>query len=150
MHTKFTLQQVREARAANPQVRILVHPECPFDVVQHADLVGSTEFIIDQVRKAPPGTAWAIGTEINLVHRLGLEHPEQAVRSLQKNVCPCATMNRIDPAHLLWALENLTLGHVVNKVAVPEEVKRFARVALDQMLALKGAGAPARAAMARD
>ena len=150
VHTKFTLQQVREARAANPQVRILVHPECPFDVVQHADLVGSTEFIIDQVRKAPPGTAWAIGTEINLVHRLGLEHPEQAVRSLQKNVCPCATMNRIDPAHLLWALENLTLGHVVNKVAVPEEVKRFARVALDQMLALKGAGAPARAAMARD
>jgi len=150
VHTKFTLQQVREARAANPQVRILVHPECPFDVVQHADLVGSTEFIIDQVRKAPPGTAWAIGTEINLVHRLGLEHPEQSVRSLQKNVCPCATMNRIDPAHLLWALENLTLGHVVNKVAVPEEVKRFARVALDQMLALKGAGAPARAAMARD
>ncbi|TMQ68070.1 MAG: quinolinate synthase NadA [Candidatus Eisenbacteria bacterium] len=150
VHTKFSLQQVREARAANPQVRILVHPECPFDVVQHADLVGSTEFIIDQVRKAPPGTAWAIGTEINLVHRLGLEHPEQAVRSLQKNVCPCATMNRIDPAHLLWALENLTLGHVVNKVAVPEEVKRFARVALDQMLALKGAGAPARAAMARD
>jgi len=150
VHTKFTLQQVREARAANPQVRILVHPECPFDVVQHADLVGSTEFIIDQVRKAPPGTAWAIGTEINLVHRLGLEHPEQSVRSLQKNVCPCATMNRIDPAHLLWALENLTLGHVVNEVAVPEEVKRFARVALDQMLALKGAGAPARAAMARD
>ncbi|MEK7824649.1 MAG: quinolinate synthase NadA, partial [Candidatus Eisenbacteria bacterium] len=150
VHTKFTLEQVREARAANPEVKVLVHPECPFDVVQAADLVGSTQFIVDQVRKAAPGASWAIGTEINLVHRLAIEHPEQSIRSLQKNVCPCATMNRIDPAHLLWALENLVAGQVVNPVRVPETVKHHARVALDRMLALKGTGQIARAAMAKD
>jgi len=130
-------------RAEDPSVRVLVHPECPFDVAQSADLVGSTEFIIDQVRAANPGTSWAIGTEIHLVHRLALEHPEQRIRSLQKNVCPCATMNRIDPAHLLWALENLAAGHAVNVVRVPDAVKRDAKLALDRMLALKpAAGAP--------
>ena len=102
----------------------------------NADLVGSTEFIIDQVRAAQPGSSWAIGTEIHLVHRLALEHPEQRIRSLQKNVCPCATMNRIDPAHLLWALENLADGHVVNPVRVRAAVKRDAKLALDGMLAL--------------
>jgi len=151
VHTKFTAQQVAEARAEDPAVKVLVHPECPFDVVQSADLVGSTEYIIEQVRAAAPGTSWAIGTEIHLVHRLALEHPEQRVRSLQKNVCPCATMNRIDPAHLLWALENLADGHVVNRVSVPEDVKRDARVALDRMLALRAGSTPAeRAALARD
>jgi quinolinate synthase len=150
VHTKFTLEQIREVRAADPGVRVLVHPECPFEVVQNADLVGSTEFIIEQVRKAGPGAAWAIGTEINLVHRLALEHPGQRIQSLQKNVCPCATMNRIDPAHLLWALENLAAGHPVNVVRVPETVKCDARVALDRMLALGGTGAVARTAMARD
>jgi quinolinate synthase len=141
VHTKFTKLQIDEVRAADPNVRILVHPECPFDVVQNADRVGSTEYIIRQVSEAPPGTHWAIGTEINLVHRLALEHPEQSIQSLQKNVCPCATMNRIDPAHLLWALENLVDGTIVNPIRVPEAVKRFARVALDRMLALKGTGA---------
>jgi quinolinate synthase len=150
VHTKFTVDQVGEARAADPAVKVLVHPECPFDVVQSADLVGSTEFIIDQVRNAGPGAAWAIGTEVNLVHRLAIEHPEQRIALLQKNVCPCATMNRIDPAHLLWALENLAMGHVVNPVRVPETVKRHARVALDRMLALKGSGKVGRAAMAKD
>ena len=150
VHTKFTKQQVDETRAARPGVKVLVHPECPFDVVQAADLAGSTEFIIQQVEKAPPGTQWAIGTEINLVHRLALLHPEQSIQSLQKNVCPCATMNRIDPAHLLWALENLIEGHVVNPIRVPEDVKREARVALDRMLALKGSGPIARDAMAKD
>jgi len=144
VHTKFTAALVAEVRAEDPAVRVLVHPECPFDVVQAADLVGSTEFIIDQVRQAKPGTSWAIGTEIHLVHRLATEHPEQRIRSLQKNVCPCATMNRIDPAHLLWALENLAAGHVVNRVQVPGDVKRHARVALDRMLALR-AGAPVAA-----
>ena len=150
VHTKFTLEQVREVRAADPAVKVLVHPECPFDVVRGADLVGSTEFIIEQVRQGAPGASWAIGTEINLVHRLALEHPEQRVASLQKNVCPCATMNRIDPAHLLWSLENLAAGHVVNPVRVPETVKHHARVALDRMLALKGTGQVGRAAMAKD
>jgi quinolinate synthase len=150
VHTKFTRQQVNEVRAAQPGVKVLVHPECPFDVVQAADLAGSTEFIIQQVEQAGPGSRWAIGTEINLVHRLALQHPEQSIQSLQKNVCPCATMNRIDPAHLLWALENLARGHVVNPVRVPEDVKRDARVALDRMLALKGSGQIARDVMAKD
>ncbi len=150
VHGKFTLEQIRETRAADPAVKVLVHPECHFDVVNAADLVGSTEFIIEQVAKAAPGTHWAIGTEINLVHRLALEHPDQHIHSLQKNVCPCATMNRIDPAHLLWALENLVDGHAVNVVRVPDDVKRDARVALDRMLALKGAAPVARAEMAKD
>jgi quinolinate synthase len=150
VHGKFTLDQIREVRAADPAVRVLVHPECAFEVVRNADLAGSTEFIIEQVATAPPGTHWAIGTEIHLVHRLALEHPEQQIHSLQKNVCPCATMNRIDPAHLLWTLENLAGGHVVNPVRVDEVVKRDARVALDRMLALKGGGAVSRAEMAKD
>jgi quinolinate synthase len=138
VHTKFSRALVDEVRAEDARVKILVHPECPFDVVQAADLVGSTEFIIEQVKAAPAGTSWAIGTEIHLVHRLALEHPDQQIRSLQKNVCPCATMNRIDPAHLLWALENLVDGHVVNRVRVADDVKRDARLALDRMLALRG------------
>ncbi|MEO5988937.1 MAG: quinolinate synthase NadA [Candidatus Eisenbacteria bacterium] len=141
VHTKFSLKQIVEVRAADPAVKVLVHPECPFDVVQNADLVGSTEFIIDHVRQGAKGTHWAIGTEVNLVHRLALEHPEQHVQSLQKNVCPCATMNRIDPAHLLWTLENLAEGHVINPIRVPDDVKRDARTALDRMLALRGSGA---------
>ena len=150
VHTKFQKHMIDEMRAADPRVKILVHPECPFDVVQNADLVGSTEFIIDQVRKAPAGTHWAIGTEINLVHRLGLEHPDQQIESLQKNVCPCATMNRIDPAHLLWSLENLASGHVVNPVRVSDQVRRDAKTALDRMLALKGTGQIATREMAKD
>ena len=150
VHTKFTKQQVSEVRAADPAVKVIVHPECPFDVVQAADLAGSTEFIIEHVRAAAPGTHWAIGTEINLVHRLALEHPEQHVQSLQKNVCPCATMNRIDPAHMLWAIENLADGVVVNPIRVPDDVRRDARVALDRMLELKGDGAVRGADFARD
>jgi quinolinate synthase len=150
VHTKFQKHMVDEARAADPTVKILVHPECPFDVVQSADFVGSTEYIIRRIEEAPAGTTWAVGTEINLVHRLALEHPEQSIRSLQKNVCPCATMNRIDPAHLLWTLENLAEGHVVNPVRVPEDVRRWARVALDRMLSLKGTGETAQRAMAKD
>ncbi len=149
VHTKFHPKQIEDARAADPAVKVLVHPECPFEVVRAADLSGSTEFIIRQVEAAPPGTHWAIGTEINLVHRLALEHPEQDIHSLQKNVCPCATMNRIDPAHLLWALENLAEGHVVNPIRVPADDREQARRALDRMLALKGDGAGA-AAMAKD
>ena len=149
VHTKFTQAMVDEVRAADPAVRVLVHPEVPFEVAQAADLVGSTEYIIEQVEKAPSGTHWTIGTEIHLVHRLALEHPDQTIQSLQKNVCPCATMNRIDPAHLLWVLENLADGHVVNRVRVSEDVRRGARVALDRMLSLKGTGAPVMA-LARD
>jgi quinolinate synthase len=148
VHTKFTRQEVDGARAADPAVKVLVHPECPFEVVRGADLAGSTEFIIEQVRQAPAGTHWVIGTEINLVRRLALEHPEQRIQSLQKNVCPCATMNRIDPAHLLWVLENLVEGHLVNVVRVPETVKHYAKVSLDRMLSLRSPGGPGL--MARD
>ena len=112
-------------------------------MVRKADLVGSTEFIIDRVRRSPAGAHWAVGTEINLVHRLALEHPEQRIESLQQNVCPCATMNRIDPAHLLWALENLARGHIVNPVRVPEPVRAAARLALERMLSLGGSPAAA-------
>jgi len=140
VHTRFTRQEVDEARAADPAVKVLVHPECPFDVVRAADLSGSTEFIIEQVRHATAGTHWAIGTEINLVRRLALEHPAQRIQSLQKAVCPCATMNRIDPARLLWVLENLVEGHAVNVIRVPGTVKRDAKLALDRMLGLTGPG----------
>ncbi|HTR97529.1 MAG TPA: quinolinate synthase NadA [Candidatus Acidoferrales bacterium] len=150
VHTRFSAAQVAEVRAADPDVRVIVHPECPFDVVQAADEVGSTEFIISQVERAAPGTHWAIGTEIHLVHRLAGEHPGQRIQSLQRNVCPCATMNRIDPAHLLWALENLAEGRVVNPVRVPDAVRREARTALDRMLSLGGTAAPARAGLAQD
>jgi quinolinate synthase len=141
VHTKFTKAQIDEIRAADPAVKVMVHPECAFEVVQAADLVGSTEFIIERVRAAAPGTHWAIGTEIHLVHRLAQENPAQLIGSLQKNVCPCATMNRIDPAHLLWALENLADGVPVNVVRVADDVRRDARIALDRMLTLKGDGA---------
>jgi quinolinate synthase len=150
VHTKFTKQQVDEVRVETPGIKVLVHPECPFDVVRAADLVGSTEFIIDQVKQAPAGSQWAIGTEINLVHRLAQEHPDQKIRSLQKNVCPCATMNRIDPAHLLWTLENLAEGHMVNVIRLSGETRRDARLALDRMLALKGNGAVMTREMAKD
>ncbi len=137
VHTKFALREVEEARAGDPAVRVIVHPECSFEVVRAADEVGSTEHIIDRVSAAAPGTHWAIGTEIHLVHRLAAEHPEQRIESLQRNVCPCATMNRIDPAHLLWTLENLLAGQAVNVVRVPEDVRRDARVALERMLELR-------------
>jgi quinolinate synthase len=143
VHTRFTPREIEEARAADPAVRVIVHPECPFEVVRAADEVGSTEHIIERVGAAAPGTHWAIGTEIHLVHRLATEHPEQRIESLQRNVCPCATMNRIDPAHLLWTLENLLEGRPVNVVRVPDDVRRDARIALERMLALKPA--PVRA-----
>ena len=138
VHTQFTRHHVERARAADPAVRVLVHPECSFEVATAADLVGSTETIIEQVAKAPAGTHWVVGTEINLVRRLALEHPDQRIESLQHEVCPCATMNRIDPAHLLWVLENLVEGHPVNVVRVPETVRHYAKVALDRMLSLGG------------
>ncbi|MBM4436947.1 MAG: quinolinate synthase NadA, partial [Actinobacteria bacterium] len=136
VHKRFTIDQVRQARAGHPGVRILVHPECTSDVVAAADLNGSTEFIVRQVRQAPAGTVWAIGTEINLVHRLAQEHPEQTIFCLDPVVCPCSTMYRIHPSFLLWALENLVEGRVVNQIAVSPEIRQHARVALERMLAV--------------
>jgi quinolinate synthase len=119
-----------------PGVTVLVHPECRYEVVQAADLVGSTEYIIKTVREAPSGTAFAIGTELNLVNRLAHEHPDKPVTFLDRTVCFCSTMNRIDLPHLVWALESLVAGNVVNEVVVDPETRKYARLALDRMLAL--------------
>ncbi len=138
VHGRFSLKNVIDARAAQPDVRVLVHPECRNDVVEAADEVGSTEYIINAVAAAPAGTSWVVGTELNLVRRLALQHPEQRIMFLEKNVCFCSTMNRIDLPHLVWAMESLAAGRVVNRIVVDPDVAHWARVALDQMLALPG------------
>jgi quinolinate synthase len=136
VHGRFTLDCVTEVRARVPGVTVLVHPECRYEVVEAADLVGSTEFIIRTVRDAPPGTAFAIGTELNLVNRLAHDFPDKPVTYLDKTVCFCSTMNRIDLPHLVWALESLVAGSVVNEIVVDRATRADARVALDRMLAL--------------
>jgi quinolinate synthase len=136
VHQRFTLEQVQRARAEHPGVKVLVHPECTQEVVQAADLAGSTELIVKTVRTAEPGSVWAVGTEINLVSRLAKEHPDRTVFCLDPQVCPCSTMYRIHPSFLCWALERLVAGEAVNAVRVPDKVAASARVALDRMLAL--------------
>jgi quinolinate synthase len=138
VHGRFTLDAVHDVRRRVPGVQVLVHPECQHEVVLAADLVGSTEFIIKTVEQAPAGSRWAIGTELNLVKRLAQAHPEQEVTFLEQHVCYCATMNRIDLPHLVWALENLAAGHVVNQIRVDADTERFALAALQRMLDLPG------------
>jgi quinolinate synthase len=138
VHGRFSAQNVTDVRERVPGVRVLVHPECKHEVVEQADVVGSTEAIIRTVDAAPPGTSWAIGTELNLVRRLARQHPEQQITFLDRTVCFCSTMNRIDLPHLVWTLESLAAGQVVNRIVVDQEVAHWARVALDQMLALPG------------
>ena len=141
VHGRFTPEVVDEARARIPGVNILVHPECRHEVVRKADLVGSTEFIIRALDAAEPGSTWAIGTELNLVRRLAIAHPDKQVTFLDRSVCYCSTMNRIDLPHLVWAMENLAAGNVVNRIVVDSDTAHWARVALDRMLALPGVGA---------
>jgi quinolinate synthase len=138
VHGRFTAENVDAVRERVPGVRVLVHPECRHDVVTKADLVGSTEFIIRTVESAPPGTSWAIGTELNLVRRLADRHPEQRISFLEQTVCFCSTMNRIDLPHLVWSMESIAAGRVVNRVEVDPDTAHWARIALDQMLALPG------------
>ncbi|MDF2143673.1 quinolinate synthase NadA [Knoellia sp. p5-6-4] len=138
VHGRFTLEAVEQARREIPGVKVIVHPECRHEVVEAADAVGSTEKIIKTIAAAPDGTKWVVGTELNLVKRLAAEFPRQQIAFLEKNVCYCSTMNRIDLPHLVWALESLVDGRVVNPIRVDTEVAHFARVALDQMLALPG------------
>jgi quinolinate synthase len=138
VHGRFSVDVVDELRATRPGIRILVHPECTHDVVTRADLVGSTEFIIKTVEAAPPGSAWAIGTELNLVQRLARAHPDQEIVFLDRNVCYCSTMNRIDLPHLVWALESLVDGVVVNRVSVDPATQHHAQIALQRMLDLPG------------
>jgi quinolinate synthase len=136
VHGRFTAQQVAAVRERVPGVQVLVHPECSYEVVSAADLVGSTEFIIRTIEAAPAGSAWAIGTELNLVRRLANAHPDKTITFLESTVCYCATMNRIDLPHLVHSLESLVRGEVVNQITVAEPVARNARLALDRMLAL--------------
>jgi quinolinate synthase len=140
VHGRFTAESVREVRERVPGVTVLVHPECTHEVVTSADLVGSTEFIIRTLEAAPAGSAWAVGTELNLVKRLAQEHPDKTVVFLDRTVCFCSTMNRIDLPHLVWSLEELVAGRVPNRIVVDPDVARDARLALDRMLALPQLG----------
>jgi quinolinate synthase len=136
VHGRFTMQNIVEVRQKLPGVKVLVHPECQHDVVFNADVVGSTEMIIKTVTQSPAGSKWAIGTELNLVQRLANENPDKQVVFLDKTVCYCSTMNRIDLPHLVWAMESLVNGRLVNQIKVKDEVAKYAKVALEQMLAL--------------
>ena len=137
VHQRFTPQQIAKMRRENPGIRVIVHPECKFAVVQAADEIGSTEGIIRAVKAAPPGSKWAVGTEIHMVNRLSKELRDRQVMSLDPSVCVCTTMFRITPVHLLWALENLGVGKIVNQISVDERTRKFARAALDRMLSLR-------------
>jgi len=136
VHGRFSLQNVNDVRERIPGVNVLVHPECQHDVVSSADLVGSTEFIIETIRQSSPGSKWAIGTELNLVQRLANEYSDREIVFLDKTVCYCSTMNRIDLPHLVWAMETLLTGRIVNQISVDPTVAHFSRVALERMLAL--------------
>ena len=136
VHGRFTVSNITEMRARIPEVKILVHPECQHEVVSHADVVGSTEVIIKTISESPSGSTWAVGTELNLVQRLSNSFPDKTVLFLDKTVCYCSTMNRIDLPHLVWAMESLVSGRLVNQIQVEAETAKFAKVALERMLAL--------------
>ncbi|MER5885254.1 quinolinate synthase NadA [Streptomyces sp. NPDC001941] len=136
VHGRFSLESVEDVRTRVPGVNVLVHPECKHEVVAAADYVGSTEYIIKALDAAPAGSKWAIGTELNLVRRLANAHPDKEVVFLDKTVCFCSTMNRIDLPHLVWALESLAEGKLVNRIQVDRETEGFAKLALERMLAL--------------
>jgi len=136
VHQRFTPEQVARVRREHPGIRVIVHPECRFEVAQAADEIGSTEGILKVIQAAPAGSEWAVGTEIHLVNRMGKELKDRKVISLDPSVCVCTTMFRITPQHLLWALENLGAGKIVNQISVDERTRHFARAALDRMLEL--------------
>lgn len=136
VHGRFSLDSVNDVRERIPGVKVLVHPECQHEVVAAADVVGSTEMIIKTIEAAPAGSAWAIGTELNLVSRLAKTHPDKTVVFLDKAVCYCSTMNRIDLPHLVWIMESLVNGLVVNQIQVQPEIAKHSKIALERMLAL--------------
>ena len=142
VHALFRPEHVDQAREKYPDVKVMVHPECKREVVDKADMAGSTAYIVKQVREAEPGSVWAIGTEVHLVNRLKNEHPEQTIFVLSDCQCLCTTMSRIDLPHLCYVLENLTEGKVVNEVKVDAETRKWSTVALNRMLRLKGTGNP--------
>ncbi len=135
-HQRFSVEQIEKARRDHPGVNVIVHPETKWEVVQAADDAGSTEKIIRAVSEAPPGSTWAVGTEINLVSRLARENPDKTVFCLDPVVCPCSTMYRIHPAYIAWVLEGLISGHVINEIRVDAKTRQWSLVALERMLAL--------------
>jgi quinolinate synthase len=138
VHERFTAAQIARVRQQHPGVRVIVHPEVPWDVVQAADDSGSTEYIIRQVSESAPGSIWAVGTELHLVNRLAQQmQPDKTVMSLDPIGCLCSTMFRVSPNHLLWVLEGLLDGHVHNRIAVPDEQKHWTKTALDRMLSVQ-------------
>lgn len=136
VHQRFLPEHVVRVRKEHPGIKVIVHPECRFEVAQAADEIGSTEGIIRKIVASPPGTEWAVGTELHLVNRLSKELKDHRVMSLDSSMCVCTTMFRITPAHLLWALENLAAGKVVNQISVDERTRQFAKIALERMLSL--------------
>ena len=136
VHGRFTKESIDELRARIDGIQIIVHPECQHEVVTAADVVGSTEKIIQTVSQSPSGSIWAVGTELNLVSRLAQQNPDKQVLFLDKTVCYCSTMNRIDLPHLVWAMESVLAGHIVNEIKVDPTTARFSKLALEQMLAL--------------
>ena len=138
VHARFTVAQIDDARRRFPGIQVIVHPECRREVVEAADLDGSTELILETIASAPSASQWAVGTEINMVNRLASEHPDKTIFCLDPVICPCSTMYRIHPAYLAWALEALVEGRVVNEIVVDDRVKTAARVALGRMLSLPG------------
>ena len=136
VHGRFSLDSIHEVRTRIPGVQVIVHPECQYEVVSGADVVGSTERIIQIVSQSAPGSKWAVGTELNLVSRLAANNPDKEVVFLDKTVCYCSTMNRIDLPHLVWSMESIIAGHIVNEIKVDPRVAKNAKLALEQMLAL--------------
>jgi quinolinate synthase len=142
VHQLFRPEHVDQVREKYPDMKVIVHPECRREVVEKADLVGSTAYIVKQIESAPPGSQWAVGTEVHLITRLARQHPEQKIIVLSDCQCLCTTMYRIDLPHLCWVLENLVEGKVVNEIKVDATTREWALVALERMLAIKGTGSP--------
>jgi quinolinate synthase len=138
VHVRFTVRQIEQLRAQHPGLRVIVHPEVPWEVVQASDDSGSTEYILNQVKSSPSGSVWAVGTEVHLVNRLARDvAPDRTVLSLDQFGCLCSTMFRVSPNHLLWVLEGLVAGDVHNRIVVPDGQKHWNRVALERMLSIR-------------
>jgi quinolinate synthase len=144
VHALFRPEHVGQVRARYPDMKVIVHPECSWEVVQKADLTGSTAYIVKVIEAAPAGSSWAIGTEVHLVNRLRQQHPDKQIIVLSDCQCLCTTMYRIDLPHLCWVLENLVQGTVVNQISVDAQTRKWATVALERMLTIKGTGKPAQ------
>lgn len=134
VHENFTVENIAEIRKTKPDMNIIVHPECTYEVVQASDYNGSTNYIINTIKNAPSGSKWAIGTEMNLVKRIIAEHPDKEIVSLNPHMCPCLTMNRIDLPHLLWALESIEKNEPLNEIKVSKDIAKEAMLALNKML----------------